>query len=700
MSGAALVGGVTGAATSSIEDRKKKRELDEARKAGLVEPEKDAEGNLINPHIPEFMSQAPWYVQQRGPGLQHQKKVSDAAAADGDTWDAKRDKYESYDPEEYMALVVRRYERQEQQRKTKRAEQRQARLAAQRKARNAIRQARLHRIMKRRQKRAGEAGLKVEEIEPSDTETDSEADGQEVGVDSDDEDIRPGDAGESVVPGAAGGGGSSSSSRRRRGNNAESGSSSSSGVGHSLRSREETAKYLHDLNPDSAFYEPGTRSMRENPNPQAKPGQAVYRGDAELLEGEHVAELASTQMAVWGAYESGHDITLHGNPTAAEMLRKQMVERKKTVEERRRAALQQRYGGQELASRPRALEAVGVLPMHKPARRPPVPAPQPAAAPARSAAALAAPAADAGVTADVSRAEALRRAIAASRAASATATSGHTMPLSRYDEDVLEGSHSAIFGSWYDAATRKWGFACCRSCARSRKCLGAAGIAARALSARLKAAAAAAAAPPSVATPAAESGPALPAAVAAARAARAAQAAQEEAAAEPSLTEQVALAVAAGEYVPRPMSERPAPHTASSLYGGGASSGAAAGGGGGYGEEGLAMAGDAPLRLDRVAAALQKQEEAEAAGEAGAGALRDERGRGFMSGAGGAEEEMTAEQVEAYQLTRQRAQDPMARACAAEEEEEEDADLDVSAALQAVQRAGPGGSARFSRRHS
>lgn len=34
-----------------------------------------------------------------------------------------------------------------------------------------------------------------------------------------------------------------------------------------LRIREDTAKYLRNLDPDSAYYDPKTRSMRENPNP-------------------------------------------------------------------------------------------------------------------------------------------------------------------------------------------------------------------------------------------------------------------------------------------------------------------------------------------------------------------------------------------------------------------------------------------------
>lgn len=34
-----------------------------------------------------------------------------------------------------------------------------------------------------------------------------------------------------------------------------------------LRIREDTAKYLRNLDPNSAYYDPKTRSMRDNPNP-------------------------------------------------------------------------------------------------------------------------------------------------------------------------------------------------------------------------------------------------------------------------------------------------------------------------------------------------------------------------------------------------------------------------------------------------
>ena len=35
------------------------------------------EGNEINPHIPQFMSQAPWYLNQDAPGLKHQRNLKE-----------------------------------------------------------------------------------------------------------------------------------------------------------------------------------------------------------------------------------------------------------------------------------------------------------------------------------------------------------------------------------------------------------------------------------------------------------------------------------------------------------------------------------------------------------------------------------------------------------------------------------------------
>jgi hypothetical protein len=45
----------------------KQLELEEARKAGLAPAELDEDGKEINPHIPQYMSSAPWYLNAERP---------------------------------------------------------------------------------------------------------------------------------------------------------------------------------------------------------------------------------------------------------------------------------------------------------------------------------------------------------------------------------------------------------------------------------------------------------------------------------------------------------------------------------------------------------------------------------------------------------------------------------------------------------
>eukprot|EP01056_Protomagalhaensia_sp_Gyna25_P001334 Protomagalhaensia_sp_Gyna_25__1333@NODE_166_length_4697_cov_16_379777_g129_i0_p2_GENE_NODE_166_length_4697_cov_16_379777_g129_i0NODE_166_length_4697_cov_16_379777_g129_i0_p2_ORF_typecomplete_len157_score27_93zfCCHC_3/PF13917_6/0_12zfCCHC_4/PF14392_6/0_14_NODE_166_length_4697_cov_16_379777_g129_i035153985 len=61
--------------TSTRDEARKQRELDEARKSGLIPAEKDEEGRDINPHIPQYIAKAPWYLSNEGPSLKHQRRA-------------------------------------------------------------------------------------------------------------------------------------------------------------------------------------------------------------------------------------------------------------------------------------------------------------------------------------------------------------------------------------------------------------------------------------------------------------------------------------------------------------------------------------------------------------------------------------------------------------------------------------------------
>lgn len=245
----------------SREDWRKAKELEEARKAGTAPAAVDEEGRDINPHIPQYISAAPWYYNTEGPTLKHQRpqneekkgvakvgewfqrgvnldsittkfrkgacencgamthkkkdcmerprkvqaKFTGAAIAPDEhiqpnlelDFDSKRDRWNGYNPSEYTA-IVEEFEKVEE--------------------------------AKRR--------LKAERLTNEGEEEDEE---EFDGVGDEDKYVDEVD-----MPGTK------VDSKQRI-------------TVRNLRIREDTAKYLRNLDPNSAYYDPKTRSMRDNP---------------------------------------------------------------------------------------------------------------------------------------------------------------------------------------------------------------------------------------------------------------------------------------------------------------------------------------------------------------------------------------------------------------------------------------------------
>ncbi len=114
-----------------------------------------------------------------------------------------------------------------------------------------------------------------------------------------------------------------------------------------LRIREDTAKYLRNLDPDSAYYDPKTRSMRENPNNDADLEKLTYAGDNFVRISGDATKVTDIQVFAWQAYERGEDISLQANPSELEKMYKEHIVKREQEKRKLDEALLNRYGSQD-----------------------------------------------------------------------------------------------------------------------------------------------------------------------------------------------------------------------------------------------------------------------------------------------------------------------------------------------------------------
>lgn len=438
----------------SREEFRRQKDLDAARKAGTAPAEVDEEGNAINPHIPNFMAKAPWYLDSGQPSLKHQRKpddtrdhlkfgewyqrgqresksatkyrkgacencgamthkakdclerprkkgakwtnkniaadeiVTDLKGVDTD-FQAKRDRWNGYDPSEHKR-VIEEYEAVEEMRRKMREEE------VDRQTSTDMSTAKK---LAKKQKKAKDSG-------PT-------SDGDFGSSDSDEED-------EDKYAEKADMVGQKVDTEKRI-------------SVRNLRIREDRAKYLYNLDLDSAYYDPKSRSMREAPNPSLRPEDAPYAGDNfERSRGE-VQKMQELQAFALQSEDRGEDIHLQANPTINELQHREYQQKREKLNAQIKGSILERYGGAEhFDNVPRELLAgqTEKYVEYTPAGQP---------------------------------------------IYNALRSVGGSVNGAQQEKVLYDGNHKAPFGSWMDSSSGKPGYDCCHSTIKNSYCTGEAG---------------------------------------------------------------------------------------------------------------------------------------------------------------------------------------------------------------------------------
>merc|ERR1712037_353939 len=184
--------------------------------------------------------------------------------------------------------------------------------------------------------------------------------------------------------------------------------------------------YLRNLDPNSAHYDPKTRSMRKNPYEGTGKGaeEVDYAGDNFLRITGATVDHAKSTMFAWEAARKGLDVHMLAEPTKLEALKPEFEKKKTEFTSDVSKSILDKYGGQEhLEAPPRELifaqtEEYVEYSRHGKLIK--------------------------GVESKVVR--------------------------SQYEEDRLIGNHTSVWGSWWSEG--RWGYKCCHSTMKQSYCTG------------------------------------------------------------------------------------------------------------------------------------------------------------------------------------------------------------------------------------
>lgn len=189
-----------------------------------------------------------------------------------------------------------------------------------------------------------------------------------------------------------------------------------------LRIREDTAKYLRNLDPNSAFYDPKTRSMRENPNPSKNPEDQEFGGENFQRYSGDTQRHAIAQLFAWEAHGKGVDVHVLAEPTKLELLQKEYDTKKEEFKESIKDDVLEKYGGEEYLQVPPKQLLLAQTETY----------------------------------------------VEYSRDGRIIKGAEKQIIRSRYEEDVLVNNHTSVWGSFWKNG--EWGFKCCHIVIKNSWC--------------------------------------------------------------------------------------------------------------------------------------------------------------------------------------------------------------------------------------
>ena len=136
------------------------------------------------------------------------------------------------------------------------------------------------------------------------------------------------------------------------------------GTVRNLRIREDTAKYLLNLDTNSAYYDPKSRSMRADPNPDKPAHKNAFAGDNANLRAGDYSEWQRTMLHAQDAFARGDKVNMLAAPSQAEKLYDEFKKKKEKLLAEKKSSVVERYGN--AAADPHVTTSIAAASLHPP----------------------------------------------------------------------------------------------------------------------------------------------------------------------------------------------------------------------------------------------------------------------------------------------------------------------------------------------